>query len=151
MLGRNIKSESKSTEMVIFIPLYGFSQVNMRNISQLTVKTGTSLPTLLFLMTYKGLLSLFVILLNSAYPGYHITLLLDSSSKLLHLGHLNSLYLKIPMAISLKGATSTVICPRLWKWKEEKCGMKTVCDYMLDDCVIKPYAQWGWTEVARPT
>jgi len=29
--------------------------------------------------------------------------------------------------------------------------MKTVCDYMLNDCVIKQYAQWGWTEVVRPT
>lgn len=85
---------------------------------------------------------MFIVLLNSAYPGYPIVVLLDSSSKVLDLGHLNSLYLKIPMAISLKGATSTVICTRLCKWKEEKCGMKTECDYMLNDCVIKAYAQW---------
>lgn len=67
--------------MVIFIPFYGFSHINFRNMSQLTVKTGTSLPTLSFLLTYLGLLLLFIILFNSAYPGYYIMLLLESRSK----------------------------------------------------------------------
>lgn len=69
---------------------------------------------------------MFIILFNSAYRGYCILLLLESSSKLLHLGHLNSLYLKIPVAIILKGTSSTVICRRFWKWKEEERWMKTV-------------------------
>lgn len=86
---------------------------------------------------------MFIIFFDSAYPGYPIVLLLGSRSKLLHLGHFNSLYLKIPMDISLKGATSIVICTRFWKWKQGKYGMKSVCGYMLNDCVMEPYTLGG--------